>query len=54
VDLNDTPEQARYRAKVRAWLTEHSPAGRPVGVRGRYSPPAPLHASRPPRGLTCD
>jgi alkylation response protein AidB-like acyl-CoA dehydrogenase len=24
VDLNDTPEQARYRAKVRAWLTEHA------------------------------
>jgi alkylation response protein AidB-like acyl-CoA dehydrogenase len=23
VDLNDTPEQARYRAKVRAWLEEH-------------------------------
>jgi alkylation response protein AidB-like acyl-CoA dehydrogenase len=30
VDLNDTPEQARYRAKVRAWLDEHAaeaPAG---------------------------
>src|SRR5204862_7068910 len=23
VDLNDTPEQAEYRAKVRAWLREH-------------------------------
>ena len=23
MDLNDTPEQARYRAKVRAWLEEH-------------------------------
>jgi alkylation response protein AidB-like acyl-CoA dehydrogenase len=23
VDLNDTPEQARYRARVRAWLEEH-------------------------------
>jgi alkylation response protein AidB-like acyl-CoA dehydrogenase len=23
VDLNDTPEQAQYRAKVRAWLEEH-------------------------------
>jgi alkylation response protein AidB-like acyl-CoA dehydrogenase len=23
VDLNDTPEQARYRARVRAWLDEH-------------------------------
>jgi alkylation response protein AidB-like acyl-CoA dehydrogenase len=24
VDLNDTPEQAQYRAKARAWLEEHS------------------------------
>jgi alkylation response protein AidB-like acyl-CoA dehydrogenase len=24
VDLNDTPEQARYRAKVRAWLEQHA------------------------------
>ena len=24
MDLNDTPEQARYRAKVRAWLEEHA------------------------------
>ena len=23
MDLNDTPEQAQYRAKVRAWLDEH-------------------------------
>ena len=23
MDLNDTPEQAQYRAKVRAWLQEH-------------------------------
>jgi len=23
VDLNDTPEQARYRARVRAWLEQH-------------------------------
>ena len=23
MDLNDTPEQAEYRAKVRAWLREH-------------------------------
>ncbi|MEA2151293.1 MAG: hypothetical protein QOD69_3123, partial [Solirubrobacteraceae bacterium] len=29
MDLNDTPEQARYRAKVRAWLQEHA-AGAPV------------------------
>jgi alkylation response protein AidB-like acyl-CoA dehydrogenase len=25
VDLDDTPEQAAYRAQVRAWLNEHSP-----------------------------
>ena len=24
MDLNDTPEQAQYRAKVRAWLEEHA------------------------------
>ncbi len=24
MDLNDTPDQARYRAKVRAWLEEHA------------------------------
>ncbi|MGH2899490.1 MAG: acyl-CoA dehydrogenase family protein, partial [Solirubrobacteraceae bacterium] len=24
MDLNDTPEQERYRARVRAWLDEHS------------------------------
>jgi alkylation response protein AidB-like acyl-CoA dehydrogenase len=24
VDLNDTPEQARYRVRVRAWLEEHA------------------------------
>ncbi len=24
MDLNDTPEQARYRVKVRAWLQEHA------------------------------
>jgi alkylation response protein AidB-like acyl-CoA dehydrogenase len=24
VDLNDTPEQAQYRAKVRAWLEQHA------------------------------
>ncbi len=24
MDLNDTPEQARYRAKVRAWLDDHA------------------------------
>ncbi len=23
MDLNDSPEQAEYRAKVRAWLEEH-------------------------------
>ncbi len=25
MDLDDTPEQAAYRAQVRAWLTEHAP-----------------------------
>ena len=27
MDLNDTPEQAAYRERVRGWLDEHS-AGR--------------------------
>jgi alkylation response protein AidB-like acyl-CoA dehydrogenase len=34
VDLNDTPEQAEYRVKVRAWLEEHrdqAPTGRGRG-----------------------
>ena len=30
VDLNDSPEQAKYRAKVRAWLVEHKDEA-PVG-----------------------
>src|SRR3954469_16873615 len=25
MDLNDTPEQAQYRERVRAWLAEHKP-----------------------------
>jgi len=29
VDLNDTPEQAEYREKVRAWLDEHSDGAPP-------------------------
>src|SRR3954465_15942649 len=32
VDLNDTPEQAQYREKVRAWLDEHK--GEAPEVRG--------------------
>jgi len=35
VDLNDTPEQAEYRAQVRAWLDEHK-AGAP-SLRGEVS-----------------
>jgi alkylation response protein AidB-like acyl-CoA dehydrogenase len=31
VDLNDTPEQARYRATVRAWLEEHGHEAPPPG-----------------------
>jgi alkylation response protein AidB-like acyl-CoA dehydrogenase len=30
VDLNDTPEQAEYRAKVRAWLDEHKGEAPPL------------------------
>jgi alkylation response protein AidB-like acyl-CoA dehydrogenase len=38
VDLNDTPEQAEYRERVRAWLEEHkheAPAGA-GGMGGEY------------------
>ena len=27
MDFNDTPEEAEYRAKVRAWLEENAPRG---------------------------
>src|SRR3954451_25085447 len=36
MDLNDTPELAAYRARVRAWLTEH--AGEAPQRRGREDP----------------
>ncbi len=39
MDLNDTPEQARYRAQVRAWLDEHAgeaPAADPGGDEAAY------------------
>ena len=36
MDLNDTPELAAYRARVRAWLTEH--AGEAPERRGREDP----------------
>src|SRR4051812_50189238 len=34
VDLNDTPQQAEYRAKVRAWLQEHAKEAPPVRPEG--------------------
>ena len=34
MDLNDTPEQAEYRARVRSWLEEHREEA-PV-LRGRH------------------
>ena len=55
VDLDDTPEQAAYRAQVRGWLEEHKPEA-PVLAgpgsargRGRRSSPrgAPGRASSP-------
>ena len=30
MDLNDTPEQARYRAKARAWLEKHRAEAPPM------------------------
>src|SRR4051812_50129604 len=34
VDLNDTPQQAEYRTKVRAWLQEHAKEAPPVRPEG--------------------
>jgi alkylation response protein AidB-like acyl-CoA dehydrogenase len=46
MDLNDTPEQARYREHVRAWLDEHrADAPAPRG-RESYDDPAYLAARR--------
>ena len=57
MDLNDTPEQAAYRAQVRAWLEEHTRRGpRPARrarsrTRRRPSPrTAPGSASSPRAG----
>ncbi len=34
MDLNDTPDQAEYRAQVRAWLEEHRAEAPPARARG--------------------
>jgi len=34
VDLNDTPQQAEYRTKVRAWLQEHAKEAPPLRAEG--------------------
>ena len=34
MDLNDTPQQAEYRAKVRTWLQEHAKEAPPVRAEG--------------------
>src|SRR5262249_17886765 len=47
VDLNDTPQQAEYRTKVRAWLDEHkaqAPEGR--GTRAGAEDDADTDARR--------
>jgi alkylation response protein AidB-like acyl-CoA dehydrogenase len=38
VDLNDTPEQAQYRAKIRAWLEDHKHEAPPTSgaLEGEY------------------
>ena len=39
MDLNDSPQQAEHRAKVRAWLQEHAkeaPPARPEGDEDAY------------------
>ena len=56
VDLDDTPEQAAYRAQVRSWLDEHkseapvlSGPRRPHRTRMRSSPPAASGRASSPR-----
>jgi alkylation response protein AidB-like acyl-CoA dehydrogenase len=44
VDLNDTPEQAEYREKVRAWLKEHKDQAPPR--QGSYEDTAYIDARR--------
>jgi alkylation response protein AidB-like acyl-CoA dehydrogenase len=44
VDLNDTPEQAAYRAQVRAWLEQN--ASHAPQTRGRGDDPAGVEAHR--------
>ncbi len=38
MDLNDTPEQSEYRAKVRAWLDEHASEAPQPGPNGQRDP----------------
>jgi alkylation response protein AidB-like acyl-CoA dehydrogenase len=40
MDLNDTPEQAAYRARVRAWLDEHAAQAPPTASDGSRDPDA--------------
>jgi alkylation response protein AidB-like acyl-CoA dehydrogenase len=44
VDLNDTPQQAEYRARVRDWLTEHAAQAPPRS--GSYEDTAYIDARR--------
>jgi alkylation response protein AidB-like acyl-CoA dehydrogenase len=39
MDLNDTPQQAEFRARARAWITEHRHES-PPPVRGLHAPDA--------------
>ena len=34
MDFNDTPEEAEYRARARAWLADHAPAHEVHGAEG--------------------
>jgi alkylation response protein AidB-like acyl-CoA dehydrogenase len=46
VDLDDTPEQAEYRAQVRAWLAEHKDEAPHLPGRGARDEDADLLAKR--------
>jgi alkylation response protein AidB-like acyl-CoA dehydrogenase len=46
VDLNDTPEQAEYRAQIRAWLDEHQAQAPAILGDGALTDPDEILAAR--------
>ncbi|HVP03288.1 MAG TPA: acyl-CoA dehydrogenase family protein [Solirubrobacteraceae bacterium] len=46
MDLNDTPEQAQYRAQIRSWLEEHKSEAPVLGGEGALTDPDEILAAR--------